>query len=133
MKRLALLGMVVPLSGCILLAAAVVGGVLAAGSYTYVNGEGRQEYRVSYDRLNDACLSLCAKRGIAIGDKGGDGKGQAHIQGTLKGSGTAVRFSIARLTENTSRLGIRVGTWGDEKISTDLHNEVGRELEARYK
>jgi hypothetical protein len=133
MSRLALLALGVPLSGCILLAAAVVGGMLAAGTYTYVNGEGRQDYRVSYDKLYNAVVTLAEKRGIQVADKRIDPSGRAHLQGTLKGSGTSVSFTINKLTENTSRLGIRVGTWGDEKITADLHNEVGRELEAKYK
>jgi hypothetical protein len=118
--------------GCILLVAAVVGGALAAGTYAYVEGEGRQDYRVSLDKLYETVNSMCEKRGIAVSGKGID-LSNAYVDGKLKGSQSSVSFKMDKLTENTSRLRIRVGTFGDQQITQDLHNEVGRELEQRLK
>jgi hypothetical protein len=123
--------MAVLLNGCVLVAAAVIGGALAAGAYSYDQGEGRQDYRVSFDKLYDASVAVCEKRGYTLTLKTKDAGGTARIEGKLK-SGEGFLFSIQKVTENTSRLGIRVGTWGDEKVTADLHNEVGRELELRY-
>jgi hypothetical protein len=67
---------------------------------------------------------------MAVTSKGVDRIQGAHVEGALRGHGTKTVFAISKPTENTARLGIRVGTFGDEVITSDLHNEVGRELAA---
>jgi hypothetical protein len=42
--------------------------------------------------------------------------------------GTDVKFNMERLADKRTRVGIRVGTMGDEQKTKDLHNMLAKHL-----
>lgn len=116
------------LGGCLVVAAALVGAAVAVGTYAYVEGEGRQDYSVSVSQACRASLRVCEQSKFAVVEKTEDAFGARIVARTADNSD--VRFSIQRTGESTTRVGIRIGTFGDEAKTLELHRRLGQELDS---
>jgi hypothetical protein len=117
------------LSGCVVVAAAMVGAAVAVGTYAYVEGEGRQEYSVSVKRAYEGSLKVCDECKFAVVEKSQDEFGARVV--ARRADNTEVRFSIEKTGEDLTRVGIRVGVFGDEPLTLELHRKLGQELEGK--
>lgn len=126
MKQLAILLALGALSGCIVVAAAVLAGVVVAGTYTYINGEGTQDYEVTVQQGYDGALKMCENMKLTVVDKAID-NWNARIQAKLSDN-TDVKIRLEKLGDKKTRIGIRIGTLGDETRTREMHNALAKEL-----
>ncbi len=109
------------LSGCVF-AALAVGATAAVGTVAYVKGELRTEEEVPLDRTWEATLAALEKLELHVAEKSKDG-----LQGRAAASGadaTTYTVCLDKVGETRTRIGIRVGTFGDKAKSELLLAEI---------
>jgi hypothetical protein len=102
-------------SGCTVVGAGVA--TVAGGSY-YITGEIVKAYPVSIYHLYEVTLYSFQQEGIKLVSKTNTYE-EAEIIGELH-TGESVTVKIFYNKEGLARLGIRIGTFGDEKRSRDM-------------
>ncbi len=120
-----LLGITLMLSGCV--AAAVTGAVAGAGVGTaaYLNGESSQVHRASLDRTWNATLAALKQMNMRVETDTKDASG-----GTItakRADGTDIKIT-AEPVERSTRVKIRVGTFGDQKVSEAIQQRIDSNL-----
>lgn len=114
------------LSGCIVVAAAVLAGVVVAGTYTYINGEGKQDYEVTLQQAYEGTLRMCEYYKLNVVEKGLDNWNGRVV--AKRADNTDVRINLERLADKKTRVGIRIGTIGDEAKTKEMHHTLAQEL-----
>ncbi|MDD3759679.1 MAG: DUF3568 family protein [Acidithiobacillus sp.] len=124
---LATLAAAVPLSGCV----ALLGAGAGAGAVTYVENGGVANYYayypVSVARASQATQAAFSQVGIQY---------QGMIQKTptevmIEGSDAKaqrVKVNITSMATDVSKVNIRVGTFGDKKVSLDFQRALASQL-----
>lgn len=113
------------LQGC-LLAAVAVGAAAGYGIYKYENGVATVEY--------DKPLGKCVESSVKVVEEVGwtlESKTQDAYSGKIKArrpDNSSVEIRFERIGEKGTRVSIRVGTFGDEKISRDFHDRLKARL-----
>lgn len=105
----------------------VVGAVVGAGAYTYINGELKRSYQAGYEATVQAAVDALADMQIEAKSIQKHGL-TTTIDGRSKGK--PVTVGIARVDVNISEVGVRsgyVGVW-DRKFSTEIHEKIARRL-----
>lgn len=119
--RLCLLVMgVFVLSAC---APLVVGGIVGsgAGTYYYVNGELITDYNATFDKVWRACEKTVADmHGKDVQPKREIGMGSIHSMINDEN----VIFSVTYKAKNLTRVGIRVGLFGNKLSAQLLHDKI---------
>lgn len=119
--RLCLLVMgVFVLSAC---APLVVGGIVGsgAGTYYYVNGELITDYNATFDKVWRACEKTVADmHGKDVQPKREIGMGSIHSMINDEN----VIFSVTYKAKNLTRVGIRVGLFGNKLSAQLLHDRI---------
>jgi hypothetical protein len=126
-KRWLILGamifVLVGLPGC----AMVVGAAAGAAGVAYVKGEAEKIYDAPIARVYNATL-------VAVKDDLGLVVYESYLAG-LEGEIEARRLDekevdidLKALTENTTKVKIRVGTWGDEEYSRLIFSKIDKRL-----
>jgi len=110
------------MQGCV---AAVVGGAAAgagAGSVAYIKGELHSTESVSFDRAWSAAKSAMNDMGFVITDEDKDAvKGKILALGV---DNKKVRVEFSREAMYVTKLKIRVGTFGNEKVSRLILDKI---------
>ncbi len=129
MKRIAFLAPLI-LGGCLAVAALAVGAAAAVGTYAYIEGEGRQDYSATVSQTYQAALCVCEKSRLTIQSCNEDAF--AGYVDARTSDNTSVKFRIDKIDDSPrTRVGIRVGTFGDESKTFQLHEMLGKELDTR--
>lgn len=129
-RTAALAGIPAALSGCVLAAAAVVGGA-AAGTYLYVKGEMIQEYDATVTRAWNASLRTCerlqyeAPKGNAPDNYGGTLYSRRPVDGAR------ITIKISAKGPGRTEVGVRFGEFGDEALSKEFHAVLASEIGGR--
>lgn len=119
----AILAGLVGLQGCV----AVVGAAAGGAGVAYVKGEAKKIYDAPIDRVYKAVL-------IAVKDDLGLIVYESHlagVDGEIKArrlDDKKVEIDLDALTEKTTKVKIRVGTWGDEEYSGLIFSKIGQRL-----
>jgi len=115
------LGSLLP-SSCVAAAA----GAAGAAGYAWYSGEFQATLDASTKEVADASRGALEDLGIrSIQAK------VTEIDGKVTGITALdkdVTISIKRLTESTSEIGIRIGTWGDEELSRNIYEKIRKRL-----
>ena len=113
------------ISGC---AALAVGGAAVGagtGTYLYVKGELKADYKAPFERVWTACEKTVADmRGVDVVPS------RDISTGTIDAviAGQEVHFIIAYRAKDLTSVAIRVGYLGDRSASQRLHDKVGENL-----
>ena len=110
-------------TGCVAL---VVGGAAGAGAIAYQRGAlvsnesaGMEStWRACYSAIKDLQFNEVRNKKDAL-----EGMIEART-----GAGKTVTFNLHRLTDTTTELRIRVGTFGDEALTRQIHDAVRKAL-----
>jgi hypothetical protein len=102
----------VALSGCL---AATAGAVAAAGAYAYERGELRSTIDAPLDDVYRAAMVATEQLQLPVVDRAKDAFA-AHLT-ARQIQGGDVRIDLTRESDNLTRIGVRVGTFGDEAKS----------------
>jgi hypothetical protein len=102
-------------------AGAVAAGA-AAGTYFFVKGNLTRNYEAPVERVWKATLQSVEELKLATESKKHDAFG-----GVIKGKmadGTSFTIELKRLSEKSTEIGVRVGTFGDRIKSEAIHDKI---------
>ena len=104
----------------------VVAGATAAavgvGTYAYIKGELKRSYDAPSDKLWEATLQAVEQLKLKVESKQHDAFG-----GVIKGQmadGKSFQIRLARLDEESTEVGIRIGVFGDRPKSEAIHDKI---------
>ena len=112
-------------SGCL---AVLVGGAVAAGAtgYAYVKGESTATLEAPMEPSWNAALAALEDLRLAVISKSGDALTGAIT--ARNAEDTRIAISLRRVSDNTTRIGVRVGTFGDESQSRAILDKIAARL-----
>ena len=103
----------------------ILGGAAAAvgvGTYAYIKGDLKRTYDVNIEKAWAAAVK-------AVDDLKLTTESTAHdaFSGTIKGKmadGKSFEINLKRLAENSTEIGVRLGTFGDQAKSEAIHDKI---------
>lgn len=107
--------------GCLVVAAGA-----GAGTYAYVTGVLKSDLEHDLADVYDASQKAMKALEFAEGNKAKDAL-QALVEAKMA-DGTNVTIKLKKKTESTTEVSIRVGTFGDEKKSIMILDEIKKAL-----
>ncbi|MDY0274813.1 MAG: DUF3568 family protein [Desulfomicrobium sp.] len=122
MKKAVWILLVLFLSGC---AAAVVGGVAAVGTYTYVAGQLKYTHNGNLDNTYQAALKACSSLQLMIMNQD---KKLSKASLRVKEGDRDIWITFTVVSSTTTEVSIRVGYFGDEVASRKIHEEIRANL-----
>jgi len=99
-------------------AAAAVG----AGTYYYIKGDLNRNYEASMDKTWQAAVQSVDELKLTTESKEHDA-----FSGVIKGKmadGKSFTINLKRVGENTTEVGVRIGTFGDRARSEAIHDKI---------
>ena len=99
-------------------AAAAVG----TGAYFYVKGDLKRNYEASMDKTWQAAVSAVEELKLTPESKKNDAFGGV-IEGKMA-DGKSFSINVKRLGENSTEVGVRIGTFGDRERSEAIHDKI---------
>ena len=99
-------------------AAAAVG----AGTYYYIKGDLNRNYEASMDKTWQAAVQSVEELKLTTESKEHDA-----FSGVIKGKmadGKSFTISLKRVAENTTEVGVRIGTFGDRAKSEAIQEKI---------
>ena len=118
----------VTVSGCVwLLAGAAVGA--GVGAYAWYNGELTNEYAASQEKTLAATLE--AVKGLSLTVEGNVSDGLVGTVRCFGADGKKIVIRVEAVGESTSRVRIRVGTFGDRDASTRIAEAIWQHLKKK--
>jgi len=131
MKRfihgLALLGLLMLCSGCVA-AALVAGAGAGAGTYSYIKGELQITYNEPIQKVWPKALAAVKTLNLSVRSKEMDALG-----GTIDArrvDGTAVKVQLEPAGDKSTKVAVRVGTFGNKEQSERIHSAIRKQLGA---
>jgi hypothetical protein len=113
------------LSGCVGVAL-VAGGAAGAGTAVYVKGELQEDVKFNTEQTKAAIEKATKRLGLAATKTAADKLSGAYTYRTAKDEKVQIRYE--KLTEELTRLRVRVGVFGDENLSRALMDEIKKDL-----
>ena len=104
---------------------AVIGAAAAAvgtGAYFYVKGDLRRNYEAPMDKTWDATVKALEALKINVESKQNDA-----LTGVINGKladGKSLSVNLKRISESTTEVGVRIGTFGDRQRSEAIHDKI---------
>lgn len=114
--------MLIASTGC---GALIVGGAAAAGTYVYVDGNARADYRTSIHNGYNATLEACRELGMNITSQSIDGN-DASVKADYQGDNIYIDLSLEG--DNLTQITVRVGLLGNKTKSRRIHDAIARNL-----
>lgn len=124
-KLLAALMMVMMLMASAGCGAILVGGAAAAGTYVYMDGNARADYRAGIRQTYNATLDGCRDIGMNITSQSLDGD-SASVKGRYHGEDIYISLSLEG--DSLTQVTVRVGLLGNETESRRIHDAIARNL-----
>ena len=116
-------GSLLTATGCVPL---IVGAAAGAGGYAYVRGVLVKQFDVPASRLHQAALKAVKSLGLDVKYDKGD-RLSAKIRSEFS-DGKDVKIDIVAITEETSQIKIRVGTFSDKLRSEMVLSAIEKYL-----
>ena len=108
---------------------AVIGAAAAAvgaGAYYYVKGDLKRTYEAPMDKTWEATIKAVEELKLTVESQKHDG-----LSGVIKGKTAddkSFEINLKRLTENSTEVGVRIGTFGDRTNSEAIHDKIQSHL-----
>ncbi len=99
-------------------AAAAVG----TGAYFYVKGDLKRNYEAPMDKTWQAAVKAVEELKLSTESKQNDAFGGV-IEGKMA-DGKSFTINVKRLGENSTEVGVRIGTFGDRVKSEAIHDKI---------
>jgi hypothetical protein len=119
------LGLCVISSGCVG-AALVAGAGAGIGSYSYIKGELKTTYSASLKQTWTHTLAALDSLGLTVGFKQVDALG-GKIE-ARRADGKAVKLRLTPVSDRTTTVGVRVGTFGNRGQSEQVLGAIRKQL-----
>lgn len=116
--------------GCLVVAAGAAGA--GAATYFYVRGKLCQEYYASFADSWQAAVATLEADGLKVTHQENNGTDGTISSKTTDGHAISINLSsrpgYSAPQQTVTRICIRVGTFGDEKVSSRILTEIGTRL-----
>ncbi|MBN2451683.1 MAG: DUF3568 family protein [Lentisphaeria bacterium] len=110
----------------------ITGGVVAVGGTTgtvaYQRGWYRAVVPYPHFQVDRALRQMCRRARFIERSRSCDGKSSDYSYQDLHD--VRVRFRLTSVTPDSTRVHIRVGTWGDKQVSQELYQALEADLQA---
>lgn len=118
-------GTLLLVSGCRLF---VVGAAAGAGALTvaYIDGKVEADYGSSYDKVVAAANSAITQLGFSKPEERRDELTDTFT--TYNAKGDSIKIVVTRTSDNSSKVTIRVGTFGDRELSMMISDKIKANL-----
>ena len=93
-----------------------------AGAYYYVKGDLKRNYEAPLDKTMAATVQALEDLQMGVDSKQSDA-----FAGVIKGKmgdGKGYTINLKRLGENSTEVGVRIGTFGDRAKSEAIHDKI---------
>ncbi len=114
-------------SGCAFLVGTALGGGAGIGATKYMKGEMESSYAANMETTWIACQKALKEVGIEINGSIQERPIHWMLQGRAEG-GEKVRVTLDALSNKVTRVSVRIGIFGDERISKKIHDAISRRL-----
>ena len=104
---------------------AVIGAAAAAvgtGAYFYVKGDLRRNYEAPMDKTWDATVKALEALKINVESKQNDAL--TGVINAKLADGKSLSVNLKRISESTTEVGVRIGTFGDRQRSEAIHDKI---------
>ncbi|HVU38945.1 MAG TPA: DUF3568 family protein [Opitutales bacterium] len=112
--------------GCWVVAAAVVAGAAAATGVAYAEGELTASFGKNYEDVAAATIKAVDQLGFAKPEERKDALTDTIDTHTAKGD--SVHIVLTKQTESSTKISIRIGTFGDEQTSRSILSKIESNL-----
>jgi len=112
-------------SGCWLVVVGAVAGA-AAVSVAYVDGHLVATYGNGYDRVVAATSQAITQLGFAQPEEQKDALSATFNTHTAKGE--SVKIVVTKTSDSSTKVDIRIGTFGDEQMSLSINDKIKANL-----
>jgi hypothetical protein len=108
---------------------AVIGAAAAAvgaGTYYYVKGDLKRNYEAPMDKTWEATIKSIEELKLTVESQNHDA-----LSGVIKGKMAdekGFEINLKRLGENSTEVGVRIGTFGDREKSEAIHDKIHSKL-----
>jgi hypothetical protein len=95
---------------------------VGAGTYYYVKGDLKRNYEAPMDKTWDATVKALDALKINVESKQNDA-----LTGVINGKladGKSFTVNLKRISESTTEVGVRIGTFGDRTRSEAIHDKI---------
>jgi Protein of unknown function (DUF3568) len=131
-KRLLTIGMATALlamvSGCVIVAVSAI-AVAGAGGWQWYKGEIKATEQAPLDKCWNATLAAMKDMEYPVTYKAKDALA-AELKAVNSG-GTTIHIDLKKLDNNSTEIGIRVGTFGDEPLSRTIIGKIEDHIVAK--
>ena len=114
-------------SGCALFVVGAAAGA-GAGGYAWINGEIKTTEGASMDQTWNATLAAMKDLEFPVTDQAKDAL-EANLT-ARNASNTNISIKLKNLSNASTEIRIRVGTFGDEALSRTILNKINSRLQA---
>jgi len=116
-------------SGCAWLAIGAAGAGVGVGTYAYIRGELEAAYPSPYNETWSATLAALDK--LEIRKKSAEKDAFGGLIEAARADGTSIKIRVTPITDASTSVKIRVGTFGDRAISETISAEIESRLKKR--
>ena len=95
---------------------------VGVGAYAYIKGDLKRTYDVNIEKAWAAAVKSVEELKLTTESKTHDA-----FSGVIKGKmadGTSFEVNLKRLGENSTEIGVRLGTFGDRQKSEAIHDKI---------
>ena len=129
MKRFLFLVLTVALaaacSGCVTL---LIGAAAGATSVVWYNGEAQSTYDASMDKTWAACEKTFAELNITVTQNDGKDDQLTRVLVGRTQNDEKVKIHLKSLSDSSTKVGVRIGIFGDKDMSARIHGEIRKQL-----
>ena len=115
-------------TGCGLFFAAGAGVAVGVGASEYIGGEMKQAYAAPMEKTWNAVLQAGDELKMKTTEKSIDNLDKNRVVKGRTYEGTDFEISLEALGKDVTMVKVRIGVFGDEKISKTIHETIAKNL-----
>ena len=111
------------LNSCLLLLGAAAVGA-GAGTVAYVDGKYTMNMNGNMKEVYNAAVKTVKHNDNFVISEQALSNKKGLIKGSTKINDTSFTIEVEKITDNASKVSVRIGTFGDQEVSANLMNEI---------
>ena len=115
-------------TGCALFVAAGAGAAVGIGTAEYIGGELKQSYATPMEKTWNASIAATDELKMKTTEKFIDNLDQNRVIKGRTEDGKDFQISLERQGKDVTMVKVRIGLFGDEKSSKEIHKTIAKNL-----
>jgi len=115
-------------TGCALFVVAGAGAAVGIGTAEYIGGELKQAYAVPMEKTWNASIATTDELKMTTTEKSIDNLDKNRVIKGRTEDGKDFQIALEALGKDVTMVKVRIGLFGDEKISTAVHKTIAKML-----